>query len=302
MKFFNRCRALSTPAGASTGGSDDASDACNWLVHMGRMDVRDRVLSWCGVSGGLVYRHVIGTPHFFIVQIVDTGIGPACLLVGWRQLRQLIRRAAVLWIAALTVAVSPISAIAEDLGVVGPTYPIAEHDAIAMLKRRLLELQANGGLAAIERRARQRALHDVTSLPPVPGISTVSAYSSRLIDPTVTYSKPVTNDEGAVIVAAGTRINPLDIVTLHERLVFFDGRDAGQVKAVQALAARSGDSIKPILTAGSWFDLTKSWKRQVYFDQQGRLSQRFGITRVPAVISQRGNQLLLEEEPAEQLR
>ncbi|WP_312573995.1 hypothetical protein, partial [Staphylococcus saprophyticus] len=85
----------------------------------------------------------------------------------------------------------------------------AEHDAIAMLKRRLLELQANGGLAAIERRARQRALHDVTSLPPVPGISTVSAYSSRLIDPTVTYSKPVTNDEGAVIVAAGTRINPL---------------------------------------------------------------------------------------------
>ncbi|ABK13533.1 conserved hypothetical protein (plasmid) [Burkholderia cenocepacia HI2424] len=212
------------------------------------------------------------------------------------------RRPAVTWIAALTLAASPISAVADDLGVVGPTYPIAEHDAIVMLKRRLLELRANGGLATVERRARQRALHDVTSLPPVPGISTVSEYSSRLIDPTVTYAKPVTNDEGAVIVAAGTRINPLDIVTLHERLVFFDGRDPAQVKAVQALASRSGDSIKPILTAGSWFDLTKSWKRQVYFDQQGRLSQRFGITRVPAVISQRGNQLLLEEEPAEQLR
>ncbi|KML57044.1 conjugal transfer protein TraW [Burkholderia cepacia] len=202
--------------------------------------------------------------------------------------------------AALTTVV--LCARADDLGVVGPTYPIAEHDAIAMLKHRLLELRANGGLAAIERRARQRALHDITSLPAVSGLTAVTEYSSRLIDPTVTYAKPVTNDEGAVIVPAGTRINPLDIVTLHERLVFFDGRDAAQVKAVQAMASRSGDAVKPILTAGSWFDLTKSWKRQVYFDQQGRLTQRFGITRVPAVISQQGNQLLLEEEPAAQLR
>ncbi len=214
----------------------------------------------------------------------------------------MVQRAAIAWFAALMLTASPVAAIADDLGVVGPTYPIAEHDAIAMLKQRLLALRANGGLAAIERRARQRALHDITSLPAVPGLSTVTEYASRLIDPTVTYAKPVTNDEGAVIVPAGTRINPLDIVTLHERLVFFDGRDAAQVKAVQAMTAKSGEAIKPILTAGSWFDLTKAWKRQVYFDQQGRLTQRFGITRVPAVISQRGNQLLLEEEPAAQLR
>ncbi len=203
---------------------------------------------------------------------------------------------------AAVLAIRVTSAHADDLGAVGPTYPIAEHDAVAMLKHRLREMEANGGLATLQRRARERALHDITTLPAVSGISTVTEYARRLIDPTVTYDKPVTNDEGAVIVPAGTHINPLDIVTLHERLVFFDGRDPAQVNAVQALALHDGTGIKPILTAGSWLDLTKSWKRQVYFDQQGRLTQRFGITRVPAVISQQGNQLLLEEEPAAVLR
>lgn len=212
------------------------------------------------------------------------------------------QRAVSRFVVATALTTAALCARADDLGVVGPTYPIAEHDAIAMLKHRLLEMRANGGLAALERRARQRALHDITSLPAVPGLTTVTEYSSRLIDPTVTYAKPVTNDEGAVIVPAGTRINPLDIVTLHERLVFFDGRDPAQVKAVQMLASRDGAAVKPILTGGSWLDLTKAWKRQVYFDQQGRLTQRFGVTRVPAVISQQGNQLLLEEEPAAQLR
>ncbi len=206
------------------------------------------------------------------------------------------------WIAIAAAVLTAAGAHSEDLGVVGPTYPIAEHDAVVMLKHRLGQLQASGGLAALQQRARRRAMHDITDMPAVPGVSTVTEYAQRLIDPTVTYSKPVLNDEGAVIVPAGTRINPLDIVTLRERLVFFDGRDPAQVKAARALADRDGAAVKPILIGGSWFDLTKSWKRQVYFDQQGRLTQRFGITRVPAVISQRGNQLLLEEEPAAQLR
>ncbi|MCM2547552.1 hypothetical protein [Burkholderia glumae] len=89
---------------------------------------------------------------------------------------------------------------------------------------------------------------------------------------------------------------------MHERLVFFDGRDPLQVKAVHAIAMREGTAVKPILTGGPWLDLTRAWGRQVYFDQQGRLTQRFGITHVPSVISQQGKQLLLEEEPAAQLR
>ncbi|MFY4698870.1 type-F conjugative transfer system protein TraW [Burkholderia glumae] len=231
-------------------------------------------------------------------------ISRPCRVIHGCTLRPLdaTRRAIPAVIAAIAAGCLPLNVHAEDLGVVGPTYPIAEHDAIAMLRQRLAQMQANGQLAAIERRARQRALHDITALPPVPGLLPATEYASRMIDPTVTYPKSITNDQGAVIVPAGTRINPLDIVTLHERLVFFDGRDPLQVKAVHALAMREGTAVKPILTGGPWLDLTRAWGRQVYFDQQGRLTQRFGITHVPSVISQQGKQLLLEEEPAAELR
>jgi conjugal transfer pilus assembly protein TraW len=191
---------------------------------------------------------------------------------------------------------------AEDLGVVGPTYPIAECDAIVMLKSRLAQLQRSGKLQAIEAAARQRALAGIKTLPPVPNITTATEYAQRSVDPTVTYEHSITNDEGAVIVPAGTSINPLKIDSLTKRLVFFDGRDPDQVYAVRALVERYHAGVKPILVAGSWFDLTKAWKSQVFFDQHGTLAKRFGIERVPSVISQRGDMLLLEEEPAKQLR
>ncbi len=50
------------------------------------------------------------------------------------------------------------------------------------------------------------------------------------------------------------------------------------------------------------FDLTKAWKTQVYFDQRGTLSKRFGITAVPTVISQQGAYLQVDEVPAKDLK
>ena len=42
---------------------------------------------------------------------------------------------------------------------------------------------------------------------------------------------------GLVVVAAGTVVNPLDTVTLSKPLLFFDGRDDGQVKRARELLA-----------------------------------------------------------------
>ncbi|WP_330996376.1 hypothetical protein [Burkholderia cepacia] len=60
--------------------------------------------------------------------------------------------------------------------------------------------------------------------------------------------------------------------------------------------------MKPILVAGSWLDLTKSWKTQVYYDQHGSLSKRFGIRAVPALIRQQDKVLVLDEIPAKELQ
>ena len=89
---------------------------------------------------------------------------------------------------------------------------------------------------------------------------------------------------------------------LTKKLVFFDGRDAEQVDAVATLMKNNAAKIKPILVGGSWLDLTKAWKTQVYFDQKGVLSARFGLRAVPSVISQQGATLLLQEIPARELK
>jgi conjugal transfer pilus assembly protein TraW len=68
------------------------------------------------------------------------------------------------------------------------------------------------------------------------------------------------------------------------------------------MMAHAGARVKPVLIAGSWLDLTKQFKKQVYFDQHGVLSARFGISVVPAVIQQRGKQLELSVIPAKELQ
>ena len=134
------------------------------------------------------------------------------------------------------------------------------------------------------------------------GLSTVAERSQRLVDPTVTYSRAVTTDEGQIVVPAGARINPLLITRLSKRLVFFDGRDRAQAEAVRQLVAKEGARVKPILVGGSWYDTSKVWKTQVYYDQHGQLSRRFGIRAVPTVVSQQNTMLLLEEVPAQELK
>jgi conjugal transfer pilus assembly protein TraW len=95
--------------------------------------------------------------------------------------------------------------------------------------------------------------------------------------------------------AAGTRKNPLDVVSLSKRLLFFDARDRRQVVQASELIARYDGKVKPILTGGSYLELMKDWRVPVYFDQHGALTQRFGIRQLPALVSQEGKRLRIDE-------
>ena len=99
----------------------------------------------------------------------------------------------------------------------------------------------------------------------------------------------------AILVPAGTTINPLDRVGLSRPLIFFDARDKSQVAfAKRFLDARAG-LAKPILVGGSYFDLMKLWDTPVYFDQQSALIRKLGIKHVPAIVVQEGKRLRIDE-------
>lgn len=206
--------------------------------------------------------------------------------------------------ALLGLAVASLSGWAGSLGAIGHVYPIHEPDALETIRAKLHYLEKTGELARLQQAAVARSLATLEKPAPVEGISTTTKRATRYFDPSVVLTRAITDQDGREIAPAGKRINPLDSVGLSSRLVFFDGSDADQVAAVQRLKDRSKGKarIKPILVAGSWLDLSRSWREQVYYDQFGSITRRLGITRVPSLVSQDGKRLKIEEVPAEELQ
>ena len=78
-------------------------------------------------------------------------------------------------------------------------------------------------------------------------------------------------------------------------MLFFDARDARQVRQARRLIDAHDGRVKPILVGGSYLELMKSWRVPVYYDQNGALTRQLGIARVPALVSQEGLRLRIDE-------
>lgn len=187
------------------------------------------------------------------------------------------------------------TAHATDLGVIGPTYEIAEPHLLRMIEQRLREKERSGELARIEQDARNRGTDAVRSPSPVAGVQTTTRPRTFYFDPTYTLDRNILGASGELMFTAGTKANPLDVVSLSRHLLFFDARDRHQVLQARELMARYQGKVKPILTGGSYLDLMQTWRIPVYYDQHGLLTRRLGIAQVPALVSQEGRRLRIDE-------
>ncbi len=189
------------------------------------------------------------------------------------------------------------SASAGHLGTIGPVYAITEPDLMVEIDATLRQATADGRLARFETEARTRILRGIEDPPPIAGITKATSRRTRFHDPSMVVRDTITDAADRIVVAAGTRVNPLDTVSLSKPLLFFDGRDDAQVTRARELLDRHRGALKPILTAGSWLALMRRWKQPVYFDQHGQITARLGITRVPALVTQEGRRLRIDELP-----
>jgi conjugal transfer pilus assembly protein TraW len=185
------------------------------------------------------------------------------------------------------------SAIAQQA--VGPTYPIVEPDMLKEIERVLKEKERTGELARLQKEAIERSRHSALNPRAVQGLQKTAKARSFYFDPSVTAEQDIRAADGTIVVRAGTTFNPLDHATWNKWFVFIDGTDAKQVTRAEAIYKEAGGRAKIVLTAGSYVDLQKRWGHPVYFDQGGTLVRRFGITQVPAVISQEGKKLRVDE-------
>lgn len=185
----------------------------------------------------------------------------------------------------------------KDKQTIGPTYEILEPSIYTEFQALLEQKKASGELARIEKEGRARAENSIRNPSPVPGVRIARTRRSWTYDPSVVATSDVRDQNGNVVVPRGTSVSPLDQVS-WKPMIFFDQRDADQVRYAQRLLKEWNGRGKPVLVGGSWIELTKQWGQQVYFDQQGTLVKRFGITAVPATVVQAGRVLQISEIPA----
>lgn len=168
----------------------------------------------------------------------------------------------------------------------GKTYPIAEQDFLTVIQQKLQAKADSGEIAALQQQMVYTVRHRIENPQPIAGIQTATAAATHYYDPSVTAPQDIHDADGNIIVKAGTTINPLSYLGLSKLLLFIDGRDAKQVIWAKQQTQASSKPVKVILVAGSYMALMRQWKQPVYFDQAGALTQRLGITAVPAKVWQ----------------
>lgn len=184
---------------------------------------------------------------------------------------------------------------AEDLGTIGPTYDITERDLIEVMKDKYRRMEKSGELAKLHEDYKNKVIEGIEKPRPVPGIKPTEIARTFYIDPTWTLDRNVVDEKGKVLFAAGTKVNPFDYDRMSKTLLFFDARSKEQVAFAKRFMAKAKMPVKPILVGGEPLKLMREWKREVFYDQGGTLTRRFSITQSPAVVTQEGKRLRVDE-------
>lgn len=187
----------------------------------------------------------------------------------------------------------PIALHAKDLGLHGHVFAIEESNLLSQIMSKLHKLEETGQLEAYNKTLLKKARQSLTYPQPVQGLS--KAIKSRIFyyDPSLVVPYDLKDHKGRVFHKKGTRVNPLETRSLTKSLIFINGDDAEQVRWVQE--RYEPHKVKLILTGGSPFDVMEQLEGPVYFDQKGILTSKLRIRHVPAVVSQEGSQLRIEE-------
>ncbi len=190
-------------------------------------------------------------------------------------------------LASLSLAASICS---KDFGSCGQTFPIEEENLRSFLQRKLLQTPQK--MTQLQESIRDKARHPTA----LKEVKYAKKSKKFLFDPSIRVKRDIFDLKGNILAKEGSLINPLNQIKLSSGLLFLDGSSKAHI-----LWARSQQgNFKWILVKGSPIELEEAEKRPVFFDQT-RISARFNIQHYPAKITQKDDQLLVEEIPIDHL-
>ena len=197
----------------------------------------------------------------------------------------------------LYISTSSNIVFAKDFGNRGANYPVAEESILLSLQKKFAELDLK------KEGERMRSIAEERVRNPAPVSWVIPAKETREFwhDPTYILTEDAVLPCGRVLYKAGTAVNPLDYMNLDRRLFFIDGREEKQVEWLKGqLLPDNSSGVKKIedriiLVGGSPPEIQDKLGFEVYFDQGGELTTRFGIRGSPAVAEQAGKNLKIVE-------
>lgn len=181
-----------------------------------------------------------------------------------------------------------------ELGVWGPTVPIAEEDMLARLQSEMP--------ARLAERAKVGAARywDSAVLLELP---TAARQIERLVDPSIRVSRDIVLPDGKVLYRAGDRVNPFAGRGFTTRLIILDAREPWQVALAKDLV-QEGLGVQRVQVALTGLDRSRGWEA---FHAVGRelgmpvflltpeLAERFALVHAPALLEGRGDQIFIRE-------
>ncbi|HDR2357129.1 TPA: type-F conjugative transfer system protein TraW [Enterobacter roggenkampii] len=187
---------------------------------------------------------------------------------------------------ALALSMMLLSSVtaASDLGTWGDLWPVAEPDMLTVIEQRLQALKQSGEMDKKMAEFKARVVRNSQRPPAVEGITRAVRYEKRWFDPSVRVDRALADDKGNVFAQAGQVFNPLDVVPFNQTLLFINGDDADQLAWVRR---QKPDTLisRIILVQGNIPQTSEALDSRIFFDQNGVLTTRFGISQVPARVT-----------------
>lgn len=187
---------------------------------------------------------------------------------------------------------------AKDLGVFGTLFPIEENNLIEVIQTRLAKLQQEGTLEKHQQNIQSKVKKKIERPQAVEGIIHTVQPRTYTFDPSIIVTQDLKDHQGTVFYQKGQRVNPLESRGLTKPLLFIDGDESSHLTWVFFMLKRH-PLAKVILVKGAPLQMMKDLGIQVFFDQFGKITQKLGIKQVPAIVTQDGLLLKIEEVKAD---
>lgn len=183
---------------------------------------------------------------------------------------------------------------AKSLGTIGQTFPVLEKSLLTLIHERLTTFRDNGTLKNLENEWVKR-VEDKAVRPAPLSLTRCKKKYTHFYVPVATLDRDIKGATGRVILSRGMSVNALTSLPGYQPVwVFLNYDDEAQRHYAGRILARN-QTVKWILTGGNVREAERQLKQPVFFDQEGRITQKLGILHVPAMVTRVNDTLKILE-------